>query len=304
MHKPLSSKTSAFLVLFLGIFLLSAAPLIIRWADAPGVVTSFYRMFFAACVLTLINLFRKNSSERSAVPRNLWILPLLAGISSGIDHSLWSTAIENTYIAKANLLNYIAPLWVGLVAVVFLRQKYGFSFWIGISSVLLGAWGISGARIDDFSTVKFNGEGFAFFSSFFYAGYMILSEQSRRYYSSMDFVQKSSFAASIVLAVIMLVNGYSFFHYSAQTFLLFLVVGILSQMGGYFCLVYSLGKLPAPIVSPVLILQPVLTAIWAAILFNEKLRTMQLVGGCLVLLGVYIISQVNQKNNTRKQIIK
>lgn len=295
MKHHLSSRISAFLILLFGIFLLSIAPLIVRWAEAPGVVTSFYRMFLAACIITAINLFRKKSSKKTSYSWRIWILPILAGICSGFDHSLWSTAIENTFIAKANLLNFIAPLWVGLAAVLFFRTKYPSSFWIGIFVVLAGAWAISGAKINDFSTLKFNGEGFAFISSFFYASYILLSEQSRRTYGSLDFVQRSSFAASAVLAVIILINGHSFAGYSAQTYLLFLAVGIISQIGGYLCLVYSLGKLPAPLVSPMLLLQPVLTAIWASLLFNEKLQSAHLIGGILVLAGIFIIGQAKPK---------
>ncbi len=290
MKKDLSVKSKAIFVLLISIILLSIAPLIIRWVPAPGVVTSFYRMFIAACFISVITLFQRNFANKTKTSWKLWILPVLAGMSSGVDHSLWSTAVGNTFVAKANLLNHIAPLWVGLIAVFILREKYAKRFWLGLVIVLSGAWAISGANIEDFSTLKFNGEGFAVFSSFFYAGYIILSEQSRKFYGSLRFVQISSFAASCVLGIIILLNGWSLIGYSGRTYLLFLTVGLLSQVGGYYCLAYSLGKIPASIVSPFLLLHPVVTAALASVIFQENLQISQIIGGVLVLVGIYIIT--------------
>lgn len=291
MQKNISSKTFSIFILVIGIILLSIAPLIIKWAEAPGVVTSFYRMFIAASLITFIKITKKRPKAICRVPLAVLIAPVIAGLFSGIDHSLWSSAIHNTFVAKANLLNYIAPIWVGLVSVFLLHKNYSNLFWVGLIIVLLGAWAISGVTINDFSTVSFRGEGFAFFSSFFYAGYILISEQSRKKIGSASYVQISSFSASIVLLIIMIINGYSLTGYSNQTFLLFGAAGLFSQLGGYLCLVYSLGKLSAPIVSSFLILQPVLTAILATVFFNETIEVIQLLGGIFVLGGIFLIDR-------------
>jgi drug/metabolite transporter (DMT)-like permease len=56
---------------------------------------------------------------------------------------------------------------------------------------------------------------------------------------------------------------------------------------------YAQGYLPASIVSPTLLGQPVVTAIVAAILLGEQFTTWQIVGGILVLLGVYLVHRSN-----------
>ena len=50
---PLKRLTSnPYVTLSLGIIFLSVSPLFTHWADAPGVVTSFYRMVISVLVLT------------------------------------------------------------------------------------------------------------------------------------------------------------------------------------------------------------------------------------------------------------
>jgi drug/metabolite transporter (DMT)-like permease len=64
---------------------------------------------------------------------------------------------------------------------------------------------------------------------------------------------------------------------------------LVSQVGGYLSIGYALGHLPASIVAPTLIGQPVVTALLAFPLLGEALRTQQWIGGLVVLLGIYLV---------------
>ena len=284
----------AYLALVLGIIFLSISPLFVRWADAPGIVTSFFRMTTVVIITGLIFLIGKKPVAGQGLPRKLWLLPILGGVFSGIDHTLWSTSIETTYVANATLLNYIAPLWVGLIAIFILREKYKGYFWVGMAFVLSGAWIISGVNFSDLSTFSVRGEGFAILSSVFYAGYFILSQRSRKHFSVMSYLLISSIAAMVVLFIIIISTGHTVFGYSGHTYLLFLLAGVISQFGGYYCINYALGEIPASIVSALLILQPVLTALLADRFVGEPIGVGQLLGGGLVLAGVYVLNASKQ----------
>ena len=288
------SKSLSYLSLVLGIIFLSISPLFVRWADAPGIVTSFFRMTTVVIITGLIFLIGKKSVVGQGLPRKLWLLPILGGVFSGIDHTLWSTSIETTYVANATLLNYIAPLWVGLIAIFILKEKYKGYFWVGMALVLMGAWIISGVNFSDLSTFSILGEGFAILSSVFYAGYFILSQRSRKNFSVMSYLLISSIAAMVVLFIIIISTGHTVFGYSGRTYLLFLLAGIISQFGGYYCINYALGEIPASIVSALLILQPVLTALLADRFVGEPISVGQLLGGGLVLAGVYVLNASKQ----------
>jgi drug/metabolite transporter (DMT)-like permease len=292
------NATISYLSLILGIIFLSISPLFVRWADAPGVVTSFFRMTTVVIITGLIFLIGKKPVVNQRISKKLWLLPILGGIFSGIDHTLWSTSIESTYVANATLLNYIAPLWVGLVAIFILREKYKSYFWAGMALVLAGAWIISGVNFSDLSTFSMRGEGFAIISSIFYAGYFIFSQRSRKHFPVLSYLLISSFAAMSVLLIIIISTGKTLFGYSGNTYLLFLLAGIISQFGGYYCINYALGEIPASIVSAVLILQPVLTALLAAQFVGEPIGVGQLLGGGLVLVGVYILNLSKQSEAT------
>ncbi|MCJ7695424.1 MAG: DMT family transporter [Anaerolineaceae bacterium] len=285
----------SYLLLFLGVIFLSISPLFVRWANAPGVVTSFYRMFVVICVTGLILLFSKRKYLNKKIPSKLWLLLILAGLVSALDHAFWSTAIENTKIANATLLNYIAPLWVGLIAIFLLKETYSGIFWPGMALVLFGAFVVSGARFNDLTEGSFMGEGFAIISSFFYAGYFILSQHARLRFRVLPYLFITSLVSLFVLGIIILIRGLPVFGYGQSTYLVFLTAGLFSQLGGYFCLIYALGNIPASIVSSILVLQPVITALLAVRLFGEKINSVQIVGSLLVLGGIYLINYSKTK---------
>jgi drug/metabolite transporter (DMT)-like permease len=79
--------------------------------------------------------------------------------------------------------------------------------------------------------------------------------------------------------------------YPAQTWLVFLSTAIVSQLIGYMSLAYALGHLPASIVSPTMILQPILTTLLAIPLLDEIPSIWQAVGGGIALVVIYIVNQ-------------
>ena len=68
-------------------------------------------------------------------------------------------------------------------------------------------------------------------------------------------------------------------------------LAIITHVGGWLAINDSLGYIPASIVSVTLLAQPVLTAILAIPLLGEALFPLQVIGGILVLIGIYIVNR-------------
>jgi drug/metabolite transporter (DMT)-like permease len=103
-------------------------------------------------------------------------------------------------------------------------------------------------------------------------------------------------SASFGLLVINLVLRNPLTGYSSQTWLVFFAAAIVSQIIGYMSLAYALGHLPASIVSPTMIGQPIVTAILAVPLLGEIPTFLQFIGGATALAGIYIVNQAHSKS--------
>ncbi len=283
-------RTLAYVALWVGVLALCFSSLFVRWADAPGMITSFYRMVIASTLLlpVFLHAVRRPGARRMEV-RYMW-LPLLAGVFSALDHGIWSTAMGYTRLANATLLNNISPLWVALVAWLAWKEKLTGKFWLGLALALLGVGIVFG---NDLLNNPHLGQGdlLAIFSSFFFAGYFLVTQRGREHFQTIPYMYLAVVSCAISLLVFNLIVGHPFGGYSLQTILIFFAAAVVSQITGYFALTYAMGHLPAVVVSPTMVAMPVITAVMAIPLVGESLAPAQWIGGLVVMLGVYLVNR-------------
>jgi drug/metabolite transporter (DMT)-like permease len=280
----------AYLSLFSGILSLSMSAIFIRWADAPGLITTFYRMAFGT--LLMFPLFLRHAAVKGHFNRQVlrWIpFAVLGGLCTSLDHAIWSVALAYSKIANVTLLNYISPLWVALFALLFWKEKLRRLFWAGLLFTFGGASVIFGY---DLIIAPHLGKGdmLALFSSIFFASYILVSQKGRQHLDTLTYVWFVTLTSTISLLVINLIAQNPFTGYSPITYLAFAGAALVPQTLGYFSIGYAQGHLPAHIISPTMIAQPVLTALLAIPLTGEALTPGVLLGGTLALAGIYFIN--------------
>lgn len=283
-----NKSVAAYLALGIGILSLSFSAMFVRWADAPGPMTAFYRLFFS--IFLLLPFFLPRIRTKQATRSRLVIFPILAGVFTACDLALWTTSLSYTTASNATLLGNTSPLWVALGTWLILKQKLSPAFWRGLLIALLGAALIMGT--DFILHPRFGiGDAMAIFTGFFYGGYFLFTERSRTVFDPVSHIWFVGIGASVALFIINLVLGNSFTGYDSNTWLVFLATAVVSQLIGYMALAYALGHLPASVVSPTMILQPVVTTLLAIPLLGEIPTIWQGIGGAMALVGIYRVNQ-------------
>jgi len=290
-----------YFALVFGVLALTMSSMFIRWSSAPGPVTSFYRMGLAAVVLLPVIALRAGArrkqqptglpaaSARSTTAAGWLLFPLAGGLITALDHSAWSLAIDYTRVANATLLNNMAPLWVALFAVLVWRERLLGRFWLGLGLTLSGAAVFLGS--DMIFSPEYNGGNLlALGSSLFYAAYFLITQCGRSRLDALTYVWMVDLVSALGLLVICGVLGMPLTGYDTQTYLIFITAALISQVGGYFAIAYSLGHLPASIVSPSMVAQPVLTALLAVPFAGEMLSAGQWLGALAVVAGIYLVN--------------
>ncbi len=290
----------AYLALGVGVLALSLSAMFVRWANAPGPVTAFYRLFFS--VFLLLPFFIRRTQTNPATKSRAIIFPLLAGIFTALDLALWTSSLSYTTASNATLLGNTAPLWVALGTWLILKQKLGASFWRGLAITMAGAALIMGT--DFILHPRFGvGDLMATFTGFFYGGYYLFTERSRVHFGPVSHVFFVGIGASITLFIVNNILRYPLTGFDTRTWLVFLASALVSQVIGYMALAYALGHLPASIVAPTMVLQPVVTTLIAIPLLNEIPNVWQGLGGIIALIGIYIINQNHHKKDKKDIIV-
>lgn len=283
---PSKTKVLPYIALVTGILALGFSALFVRWANVPGPVMGFYRLGLATLFLTPFALQRRKRA--GFLKPAVLIFPVLGGLMTSLDHAIWNTSIQFTTAANATLLNNATPIWVALFAWLVFRERLRSLFWLGLVLTLSGAVAVLGSDFIHHPSVGV-GDLLAIASSLFYAGYFLVTQRGREKLDTLSYIWVVGIVASLALFAMSVTLKMPLRGFSPNTFLAFLGAALISQLGGYLSVGYALGHLPASIVSPTMIGQPVVTAVLAFLFLGEKLLPAQWGGGLVVLAGIYLV---------------
>jgi len=150
--------------------------------------------------------------------------------------------------------------------------------------------------LDSLRGVSFGmGALFGLLAGFFYGGYFLITQRGRETLGSLTYFWPAAVSSTLGLLILCLALRQPLTGYPASAYLNFLGLGLVSQVFGYLALNYALGHLPASIVAPTMLGQPVVTALLAGPLLGESLAPWQALGGLAVLTGVYVVHRSQQE---------
>nr|WP_321406322.1 DMT family transporter [uncultured Carboxylicivirga sp.] len=277
----------AYAAMFAGLIIIGFSAILIKSAEAPGLITAFYRVFIASLVLIIPFLFRYRKIV--VIPTKGIGMAILGGIAFGFDTALWSTAIEISNATIPTLMANLAPLWVGFGAMIFFKEKQRKGFWIGLTITLIGI-----LLMVSHSYISKDGLLVSILLSLiagmFYGTYYLITQKGRQLMDTLQYLSITSFSAALVLGVIVCFSDFSFTGYSDRTWVIYLVYGIGIHVIGWTLINYAQGYLRATTVSPTLLGQPVLTAFFAWLILGESLSVWQISGGIVVFAGIYVVN--------------
>ena len=281
-----SDTFTAYAALAVGVVCIGWSAIFVKFAAIPGPASAFYRMLISGLVLIPWRLARGGPWPT----RKLVLLIAAGGAFYALDLALWNTSILLTSAAMATLLANNAPLWVGLGALLLFREKLARNYWLGLFISLsgmvilmgLGAWRHLSFRA---------GELLAIGASVAYAGYMLTTQKARAHVDTLTFMTLSATACILCLGAASLALGTPLAGYPARSWWALAGMGLLSQLGGWLAINYALGHLKAAPVSVSLLGQAVVTTLLAMPLLGEFPAPNQVLGGILVLAGIYVVNR-------------
>ncbi len=282
----MSNSLRATLALVFGLLCLGFSAIFVSWANAPGATTGFYRM--AVPVLVLAPLFVRRLRSHTSLPRREFLIAVFGGFFFAGDLLFWNTGVLIGGATNPTLLGNTAPIWVALGALLFFRERLSPAFWVGLLIAVAGAVIILGVDVDRGPAAGL-GTLFGLAAGFFYGAYFLVTQRSRQRLDALTNFWLGAAGATLVLLAGAFLLRQPLTGYSSTTYLNFLALGLVVQVGGQFAFSYALGYLPASIVSPVGLGQPVVTALLAWPLLGERVTPVQALGGLAVLAGVYIV---------------
>jgi drug/metabolite transporter (DMT)-like permease len=278
-----------------GVLAVGAAAIFIRLADAPALAIAFWR-----CALGVLALFPLAALNRESMPkgRDLWV-GAVAGIALGAHFGTWIASLDYTSVAASVVLVSTTPVFVAVAAYLLFGERTSVVSFVGILLAIAGTAVIAGGGPGTGNTAFF-GNILALVGAVAMAVYVLIGRSLRTGgVGALPYSIVGYSAAALSLLPVGIFSGTQLWGYSAKTWFWLFVITLGPQLLGHTVLNWALEYVRASIVSGAILAEPVIAAVLAWLVLSEKPGLATLLGGLVVLAGLYLLLRGNVSSPPR-----
>ena len=260
----------------------------------------------SACAILAIYLWRK-APTTFRIKRSE-ILPLVSYGIIGIAmvQALYFVSISRMHVSIALLIEFTAPVWIVVYLRVVKRRHVPNQMWLALVLALTGLALI--AQVWDGLTLDGIGVIAGFGASFALAFCFLCGESLTEKRDNQSITMWGFFFAGFAWSLVLPIWSFPFDLFttsiplagalegsSTPGWVLILYVVLVGTIFPYLCVMAGLKNLKASTTSTFGLLEPIFAGIVAWIWFTESWTVIQLIGGVVVIAGIYMADQARSK---------
>jgi drug/metabolite transporter (DMT)-like permease len=241
-------------------------------------------MLIAAFVITPIYMVSYRSVYQKVPSRDL-LLMLLSALLLAVHFGLWITSLEYTSIASSVVLATSHPIFIAILSYFLWKERLSIKVILGIILALIGVIVINwGGFI--LSSTAFIGNILALSSAIAIGIHLMIGRQLRERVRLMQYLTTVYGGAALILVIAVLITGYSLIGYSANTYLMLMLLALIPQFVGHSLLNQAVRLMSVTIVATAIVGEPIGAIIWGYLILGEGITTVEIVGSLLTLGGI------------------
>ena len=203
-------------------------------------------------------------------------------------------AISKINVAAAILLQYMAPSFIAIHAVVFARDKLNLQTIMALLGATFGCYLVVGAYNLDVLTMNIAGIVSGILSAISFAWYSIHGEYGMRRYNPWTVIFYAMLFAALLWNILHRPLEAFFHPYNVVQWGWIMYIGILGTLVPFGLYLEGVNLIRSTRASITATLEPITAGVISFIFLNEILEPLQLTGGVLVIASI-IILQVKQE---------
>jgi len=262
----------------------SAAAIFIRLAEAPAIAVAFWRCALGAALLLPPALVRR---ERFPRGQDLWV-GIASGVALGAHFGFWISSLDHTSVAASVVLVSTQPVFVAILAYLIFGERTSPLSFAGILAALVGTAVIAGD--DSVGSAALLGNALALAGAVTVAVYVLIGRSARTGgIGVLPYSVVVYSAAALALLPVALVLDVRLWGYSGETWFWLWAITLGPQLMGHTVFNWALRYVEASVISGTILAEPVISALLAWLILAEKPGLPTILGGCVVLLGLFFL---------------
>ncbi|OVE34545.1 EamA family transporter [Priestia aryabhattai] len=269
--------------LVISIIAISFSAIFVKWSDAPATILSMYRMWFASFFMIPIVLKRKEEFQK--IRKKDCFLLFLSGLFLALHFALWFGSLKLTTVASSTIILTLQPI-VALTGGFFLFKERTTksalaTMGIAIVGAMMIGWG-------DFGLGKeaILGDILSFLSVITVVCYLLIGQGTVKKTSHWVYSFCVFIIAAAILTLYNLITDFTFGGYQAHEWGIFILLAIVPTIS-HVINNWLLNYVNATTISMSILGEPLGATALAVALLGERLVGWQIIGGLLVVLGIF-----------------
>jgi len=289
-------RPSPYAAIAFALVAVSCSSIFVRWSESPPLVIAAFRLILATLIVMPFALAR-NAKEIRGLSRGDVVIMAGIGIFLGAHFGLWITSlkVQGVSVTSSVVLVTSHPILVGALSHLVLNERISRTTAAGIG---LGLVGVTLIGIGDYglSSTTLGGDILALLGGVMVGIYLLAGRHFRQRISVLTYVFVVYSSAAIFLAsAAFITDGMRPSGDFGREILLFLLLAVVSQIGGHTVYNWTLKYVTAPVVSVSFVGEPVGAAILALVFLGEIPGSLVIIGAAAALAGIYITARGQNK---------
>lgn len=286
---------------------ISTSAIFVRWSRAPSVVKAFYRVLFMTAAVAPFVL-RDVEDLLSISSRDL-VFAIISGLALAAHFVSFFESLEWTSVAASVTLITTQPIFVVVGAAFLLDERLTPRIFSGMVVALAGAlcMSVGPLMVDPLlgggdivaalattfagNSIQLYGNGLALIGAVVGAVYTLTGRSLRQRLSLFAYTFVVYAVCAVALGFLAVGTGAPLLGYPQTEWVLFLAMALLPGMFGHTVINWALKYVKSSIVSVSLLGEPVGSTILALVLLGEVPEVMTILGGVVVLVGIYVTTR-------------
>jgi drug/metabolite transporter (DMT)-like permease len=213
-------------------------------------------------------------------------------------------AISKIKVAAAILLQYLAPSFIALHAVVFMREKLSRATVIALIGATIGCYLVVGAYNIEILSMNMAGIISGLLSAITFAWYAIHGEYGMRRYNPWTVLFYALFFGAIVWNILHPPLEAFMHAYSAVQWLWILYIGVMGTLVPFGLYLEGINLIRSTRASITATLEPITAGVISYIFLNEIMEALQITGGVLVIASIILLQLHQEQDDKAPSVIR
>ncbi len=214
-----------------------------------------------------------------------WVAIVFAGIFLAGHFGLWFESLNHTTVASSTLILALQPAIALVGGLLFFKEKVDIRTVFAMGVAFIGVAIVGGGNLGGGSGVLL-GNILSFFAVISVVLYLMIGQRNVKSINHWIYSFLVFFMAGVTVAIFNLIGGISFIGYSTNDWVVFIMLAIFPT-GAHIIFNMLLNYVNTTTVSMSTLGEPIGASVLAIILLNEMLTPVEMVGGILIIVGIF-----------------